>query len=210
MQDFKPNSNRFKKEEQKKTVSASEKRAAPKKVIKGPVKVKKKSVLNSAIDDFVNEDLGNIKTYLISDVIIPTIKNTVWDAFTNTLDMILFKGDGRNRRNGPGSSRVPYVSYNKCSSSQDARRPANEPRRQRYDFSTITFTNKQDAEEVLHQMDAIMDSYEMVTVSDLYDLIGETGEYTDQKYGWTNIRNANVVRGRDGYYINLPKPLPID
>ena len=59
-------------------------------------------------------------------------------------------------------------------------------------------------------MDAIMDEYRLVTVSDFYDLVGESGEYTDAKYGWQNIRNARVVRGRQGYYIELPKPIPID
>ena len=55
-----------------------------------------------------------------------------------------------------------------------------------------------------------MDEYRLVTVSDFYDLVGESGEYTDAKYGWQNIRNARVVRGRQGYYIELPKPIPID
>lgn len=207
MQDYKPNSHRFKEEEKKKPVATEEKKEV-RKVVKGPVKVKKKGVIGSAVDQFVEEDLSNIKTYLISDVIIPTIKNTIWDAFTNTLDMVLFGGTGRAKRNGPGSSRVPYVSYNRYSNSSRDNR--NEPRRGRYDFRNITFDSKMDAEEVLRQMDAIMDEYKLVTVVDLYDLVGVTGEYTDAKYGWTNLRNAGVIRGRDGYYLELPKPLPID
>lgn len=208
MNDIKPNSNRFKAEQKKTPQPVAEKKEV-RKVVKGPVKVKKKGALNSAIDTFVNEDLNNIKTYLVSDVIVPTIKNTIWDAFTNTLDIVLFGGTGRGRKNGPGSSRPSYVSYNKYSNSRDTRRN-DEPRRSRYDFSNIYFNNKADADEVLRQMDAIMDEYKMVTVVDLYDLVGETGEYTDAKYGWTNIRNARTVRGRDGYYLELPKPLPID
>lgn len=207
MQDYKPNSHRYK-EEQSKTAPRETKKEVQK-VIKGPVKVKKKGVVESAVDKFVSEDVPNIKTYLVSDVIIPTIKNTIWDAFTNTLDMVLFGGTGRGKKNGPGSSRVPYVSYNKCSDNRGSSR-SDEPRRSRYDFSSITFHNKRDAEEVLRQMDALMDEYKLVTVADLYDLIGETGEHTDYKYGWQNIRNAQIVRGRDGYYIQLPKPLPID
>lgn len=206
MQDYKPNSHRFK-EEQKQQPTV-EKREI-KKVTKAPVKVKKKGVVGSAIDSFVQEDLSNIKTYLVKDVVIPTIKNTIWDAFTNTLDMVLFGGTGRSRKNGPGSSRVPYVSYNKCSDRRDSR-SYDEPRRARYDFGNIVFNSKADADEVLRQMDAIMDEYKLVTVVDLYDLVGVTGEYTDSKYGWTNIRNARTIRGRDGYYLELPKPLPID
>lgn len=207
MQDYKPNSHRFKEEQNNRT---TEKRDIQK-VTKGAVKVQKKGAVESAIDAFVKEDIPNIKKYLVTDVIIPTIKNTIWDAFTNTLDMILFNGTGQSRNNGPGSSRVPYVSYNKCSSNNRAGNSRDsEPRRARYDFSYITFQSKQDADEVLRQMDAIMETYNLVRVADLYDLIGESCDYTDQKYGWQNIRNARVVHSRNGYYIELPKPLPID
>ena len=54
-----------------------------------------------------------------------------------------------------------------------------------------------------------IETYQMVSVADLYDLVGVTGDYTDNKYGWTNLRNAKVVRVRDGYMIDLPKALPI-
>ena len=59
-------------------------------------------------------------------------------------------------------------------------------------------------------MDELIDTYSMVSVADLYDLIGVTGNYTDNKYGWTNIRNAEVVRVREGYLLKLPKALPIN
>ena len=28
--------------------------------------------------------------------------------------------------------------------------------------------------------------------------VGITGNYTDNKYGWTNIRNAEIMRVREG------------
>lgn len=209
MQDYKPNSHRFKEEQRTASVTPEPDKKDIKKVVTAPVKVKKKSPFATAIDSFVQEDLTNIKTYIISDVIIPTIKNTIWDAFTNSLDMILYGKTGHKRATTPGSSRASYVSYNKYSDNRNGR-ASEEPRRSRYDFGNISFTSKADADEVLRQMDAILDEYKIVTVVDLYDLVGITGEYTDSKYGWTNLRNATVGRGRDGYYLNLPKPLPID
>ena len=59
-------------------------------------------------------------------------------------------------------------------------------------------------------MDELIDRYEVVSVADLYELVGITGNYTDNKYGWTNIRNAEVVRVRDGYVLKLPKATPIN
>ena len=59
-------------------------------------------------------------------------------------------------------------------------------------------------------MDELIDTYGNVSVADLYDLVGKSSEYTDNKYGWTNLRNAEPVRVRDGYMLKLPKPGPID
>ena len=55
-----------------------------------------------------------------------------------------------------------------------------------------------------------METYGLVRVADLYDLVGITGSYTDNKYGWTNIRNVEPIRVRDGYMLKLPKAMPID
>ena len=55
-----------------------------------------------------------------------------------------------------------------------------------------------------------MEEYGTVRVADLYDLVGVTGQYTDNNYGWTNIRNAEIVRVRDGYKIKMPRALPLN
>ena len=54
------------------------------------------------------------------------------------------------------------------------------------------------------------EAYQVVSVADFYDLVGVSGNYTDNKYGWTDIRNASVIRVRDGYMIKLPKALPLN
>ena len=60
------------------------------------------------------------------------------------------------------------------------------------------------------RMDELVESYGVVRVADLYDLVGLTGNFTDNKYGWTNVKNAQIVRVRDGYMIKMPRALPID
>ena len=49
-----------------------------------------------------------------------------------------------------------------------------------------------------------------VKIADLYDLVGMDSNYTDNRYGWTNLRSAQVVRVRDGYLLKLPKALPLN
>ena len=94
MEDYKPNSHRFK--EEQKQLPAETKRVE--KVTTGKVMTKKKSEASKIASRLIStEDVSNIKSYLIDDVIIPTIKNTIWDAFTNTLDMVLFGGTGQDK-----------------------------------------------------------------------------------------------------------------
>lgn len=73
------------------------------------------------------------------------------------------------------------------------------------DVREVIFDSRKSAEEVLHQMDQILQIYELVTVADLYDLSGITPSFFDTCYGWTNLKTAEVVRVRAGYIINLPK-----
>ena len=79
-----------------------------------------------------------------------------------------------------------------------------------YDFDDIILDSRGEAEDVLSRMDELIDNYGIVSVADFYDLCGITGSYTDNKYGWTDIRSAQVVRVRDGYKIKLPRALPLN
>ena len=80
---YKPNSHKYK-EEQK--AANDEKRAE--KVVQGKVKVKKKGEVRKFADVFVAEDAHNVKDYLITEVAIPAIKNTIIDLITNGVTML--------------------------------------------------------------------------------------------------------------------------
>ena len=56
-----------------------------------------------------------------------------------------------------------------------------------------------------------INTYGIASVADLYDLAGITcRSYTANKYGWTDIRSAKVVRIRDGYILELPRTVQIN
>ena len=58
-------------------------------------------------------------------------------------------------------------------------------------------------------MNEIIGTYGVVSVADLCEIVGVTGEFTDNKYGWSDIRDAYVERSKDGYMLKLPRALPI-
>ena len=200
MDDYKPNSHRFK-EEQKTDVKEESKKLE--KVVNGSVKVRKKSHLKEAL---ISEDASNIKSYIVIDVLIPAIKKAISDIVKNGIEMLLYGDSGR--RNGqlsPSSS----VSYRDYYDRRDDRYRPNPSLRQGRSIDDLVIESRGEAEEVLTRMDELLETYKMVTVADFYDLVGVTCDYTDNNYGWTSLRSAEVVRVRDGYIIKLPRALPI-
>lgn len=206
MDDYKPNSYKSK-EEQKNQSEEKKPEKNIEKVVKGAVKTKKKSGLRKLADTFVSDDAKNVKSYILSDVLVPAAKKAISDVVTDGISMILYGGTGRNKK---GSS-VSNVSYRSYYDQRYKDQYANDNSRTRtgYNYDDIVLESRGEAEEVLRQMMDLIETYDVVSVADLYDLVGITGNYTDNNYGWTNVRNAEIIRVRDGYMLKLPKVLPI-
>lgn len=75
-----------------------------------------------------------------------------------------------------------------------------------YNYDDIVFDDRSDAEKTLMRMDEIVNMYGVVTVADMYDLVGATCKWIDNKYGWTDIRKSTILSIPGGYIIDLPKP----
>lgn len=58
----------------------------------------------------------------------------------------------------------------------------------------IYFMRRPDAEAVLAQMFERIAKYGWVTVGDMYTLSGATAHHTAERYGWSNISQANVLK----------------
>lgn len=204
MAEYAPNSHRFK-EEQKKTDRTERKKLE--KVVTGTVKTRKRSEISKFADVFISEDASNVKSYILSDVLVPAVKKLISDIVKDGVEMILYGGTGHR-----SDSRSSYISYRNYSDRDRDRRDDRYSRSSRsgYNPDDIVLETRGEAEEVLTRMDELIDMYGTVSIADLYDLIGKSCAYTDNKYGWTNIRNAEPVRVRDGYMLKLPKALPID
>lgn len=200
MEEYVSNSHKSKEEAAKKPEKRVEK------AVTGNVKPRKKGEMQKLADVFISEDVANVKSYVIMDVLIPAIKKAISDIVTNGIDMILYGETGRSRKSSPGS-KVSYRSYYE----RDRDRPERRESRGRgvYDYDEYALDTRGEAEDVLSRMDDLIASYGTVSVADYYDLLGVEGDYTANKYGWTNIRNARVVHARDGYLIKLPRPMPL-
>lgn len=182
--------------------SAAEEKRKVDKVITGNAKAKPNEVRKFA-GLIVSDDASNVGNYVLMDVLIPTFKKAVVDV----VEMILFGEKGGKRRS---DGRPSYRSYYDDRNDRP-RKAANMTGR--FDYDDISFDSRGDAELVLDQMRDLVDGdrgYGLVTVADMYDMAGLPAPFTARKYGWFNLRTAEVFRGRDGFYIRLPKAMPID
>ena len=195
--------NSHKSKDVKKTAPTDEKKIQ--KRVSKPAKTKKKGELRKIAEEFIVDDVKNIKTYVITDVLIPTIKDTIWDILTNTLDMFLFNGTKDHRKRGKSSPKISYRDY--YDSKND--RGRNYEIRDRFDYDDLEFDSRGEADAVLTGMLETIDQYGVVSVADMYDMADVTAPYTGNRYGWTSLRLAEVVRVRNTYIIKLPKAKPI-
>ena len=73
-------------------------------------------------------------------------------------------------------------------------------------FYIRSYMMQQTVEERSSQLEDMIDQYGSACVSDLYDACGQTtSNYQLNKFGWTSLATASVVRVRDGYMLKLPK-----
>lgn len=205
MEEYKPNSHRSKETSTEGTAPPDKK---VEKVISGSAKPKKKGEMQKFADVFISEDVGNVKSYILMDVLVPAIKKAISDIVTNGIDMILYGEIGRTRKTSSGTK----VSYGKFYDREpERRRERSVSSRGGYDYDDIIFETRGDAEKVLDSMNDIISQYGVVSVLDLYDLADvSTDNYAANKYGWTDISGCKAIRVRDGYILKLPRAFPLN
>lgn len=196
-----PNNSISAKQSQRNDADPPEKKVE--KVVSGNVKTRKKSEVKKFAGIFIPDDTTSVKSYILMDVVVPGIKN----ALAEVVSILLFGETGHTGGKKSGS-KISYQRY--YDERRDDRRDRSRRTSTGYEFDDIIIESRGEADMVLEQLEEIIATYGVASVAELYDLVGISGRFTDNKYGWTDLRNAKVVRGRDGYILQLPRALPID
>lgn len=180
-------------------------KARPEKVIEGEVVRRKRGLIGKLQQTFLSEDSNSVVSYVVMEVLVPATKNAISDAVSQGIERMLF-GDTRPR--SPVGGRPGYTNYSRFGQ-QEQRREMTRQQRATHDFSDIIISTRGEAEDVLDRLRDLINSYDVATVSDLYDLVGLTGEFTDDKWGWFDLRSASVRAVRGGYLLSLPRTRPV-
>lgn len=185
------------------------------KVVTGEVRQRKQPLGKRMAETFLGGDAKSVANYVLFDVLIPSAKDMFSDAISQGFDRMLYGDSARAGRRGSRSiseSRGGHVSYNRMA--QGARREDPRPQMSRqaratHDFDQILLATRAEADEVLERMQDVVDRYQVVSVHDLYELVGETPQFSDAQWGWDSLVGARAVRDGGGYLLDLPKPTPI-
>ena len=184
------------------------------KVVRGKVTTRKQPAGKRLRESLGLEETRTVGDYLVWDVLIPAAKEMVADLVKKGIDVFLYGGTGRTSSYSSGRpggrSHVSYEGYYRKERERD-RRPEGYSRynpRGFSDFREFVFDDKRDAEMVLSELCEAIDVYGWAKVSDFYSLVGETERnFTAQGYGWEALGSARIERVRDGWVIDLPRPI---
>lgn len=187
-------------------------------VVEGEVIRRKRPLGKRFKEVLLGGDSRSVGEYVFMDVLIPAIRDMISDAATASIERMVYGSDVRPHNRRPsqriGGGFGGNVRYDRVGSPlgrredpRDRGREISRRARATHDFDEVILPTRVEADEVLTQMFDLLERYEVATVADLYLLVGVTAKYTDDKWGWTDLRGSGVTRTRGGgYLLDLPAP----
>ena len=179
---------------------------AVERVVKTPARIDKGNLGKQALRAFFAEDIKEVGQYLLWDIALPSVKNAVSDIFTSGIDRLLFGGDGGPQRSRSNKTYTSYSNRTYGRRETPTERTYTQRDRREHNLESIIFATRSEAEDVLNHLISICDQYDVATVGDLYGMAGISQSYTDENWGWRDLRSGRAVRSRNGYILDLPKP----
>lgn len=200
---LKPNSNKYKSEH-----GTEEKKRLKPVVSQENVVNTKKSFKSKVKSLFIKEDIRDVKRYILKDVLIPGVINTFMDFISITLtgepsSSRISRGSSyRGRREfGYSGGRTNYRGYYR--GRDDYERSDRYEKDYDLDYRNVILKRREDAEMVIDQLRQQIHLQGNASVANLFDLVGVSGEYTDNNYGWTRESQIGLRRVAEGFLIDV-------
>lgn len=172
-------------------------------------KIKPKSLVDRFAGTFFGEDADTVLSYIWGDVLIPAAKNTIVEMVKSGIEMLIFGETlGASRRSGE-RSRGLIVNYAGAYETRGRDTHAERRIRSRHQFNEVVLQSRSAASAVLEDLRNQIEDYGTASVADFYDLVDIESEYTDHKYGWTDLSRTVIMQVREGYIIDLPRAVQL-
>lgn len=180
------------------------------KVISGSATTRRRPLGRRFAETFLGGDARSVAGNVIFEVFIPAAREMMYDTLAAGFERVIF-GEARSRSRRRISSDYGHVRYDQMSRSR-TRDDRDEPRATRrrarsvHDFEDVIIRSRAEAQEVISTMNELIDKYGEVSIADLHQMVDLDFEPTDEKWGWTDLRDSNVERVKSGYLLDLPRP----
>ena len=192
-----------------------------KQIVSGKTKARKENGFVRLAKVFASGDVEGIFDIIIDEVVIPAIRDTIYNSVENGLHILLYG----NTKAQSKTSRTT-VSYNRYydRGGSNARTTSvaddRERNRARLPKCAEGLRSREEAEDLRYELEATIEDYTYATVSDLKEFMGEETVSTDNKYGWYSLEKAKIRSYRDTdeetgrmetfWELVLPRAMPID
>ena len=164
-------------------------------------------------------DRKEITDYILLDVALPALKDTLSDMIIKAVEMVLYPGESRpsSRNRRDGYHRSYGNNSNKYSASnRRAHGESGGARRRKVNLDEVLFYTRKDAKYAYDKLLNCIDEYGNAKVSDLFDEVGITLDWPADDVGWEDLPDDPIidivrVRNESGelerkYCLNLPNP----
>lgn len=181
-------------------------------VLSGEVVIRKTPIGRKLKQIFFGGDFKGAARQTVAEVLVPDMRELVWDSFTGFAKKIVFP-TGRDQQR----SRSPINTGSRTTYNMPLQRPSvmlpNQPpylsRHGRMQVEDIILQTKEDCEAVLDYLMDIIDKEKLASKADLMHVLGRPWDFTAQSWGWGFLGNAEIVQLREGYLLDLPPMEPI-
>lgn len=178
--------------------------------IKGPVIVgtateRKEPLRKKFLSAYAGDSAQSVGNYLIMDVVVPATKNLIVDLVSQGINRLMYGSSMPGRTNSFVGSMGSRVSYGKMFNGGGSAAQQPTPQQQKmspqgranHNFGEIVLQTRSDGEMVLDSLRDLIEQYGSAKVVDLYRAVGVPTDFTDQKFGWTNLARAQVLQIRE-------------
>lgn len=194
---------------EKATVRDSSKRPEEKQIRKvADAKVRKQGILRRLAKSVVEDSIENARERAFDEIIVPGFKTLIFDTVNEMLGIMLFKEP--NYRGSPSRRGGDRTSYRDYYDRKQQGRPTGKRREVNFEPDDIILYTRQEANAVLDEIDWTIRKYGQASVADLYDAVGVTSDWTDNRYGWTSLMGACVRPVREGFLLVMPRTQVLD
>lgn len=177
---------------------------------------RKKGVGQRMRETFFPSDAGSIVRYLVEDVVVPNLKDFLFDFFNHGLQQTLY-GEVRNaaRRptgygtsSGTGTMSTPY--HSRFNANPNRPQPRSTTREPDYvEDNVIVLKTKVEVQELLEVLEGTLDEYGSFSVADINDILGLTDPYTNRRWGWKSMQGFSYAADRNGWRLVTPPPIDL-